>query len=79
MTITYYDDMRVTIFGAGGRTGRLLVSRALDRGDAVTAVLRRPQEVDPRADLRVVPDFTDTDALRAAIEGSDAVLGPEPG
>ncbi|WP_348789063.1 NAD(P)H-binding protein [Leifsonia sp. NPDC080035] len=66
--------MRVTIFGAGGRTGRLLVSRALDRGDAVTAVLRRPQELDPRAELRVIPDFADTDALRSAIEGSGAVL-----
>lgn len=66
--------MKLTIFGAGGRTGRLLVSQALDRGDAVTAVLRRPQEVDPRVTVRVVPDFTDVDALRTAIDGSDAVL-----
>ena len=66
--------MRVTIFGAGGRTGRLLVSRALDRGDAVTAVLRRPDGLDPRASVRVVPDFADTDAVRAAIDESDAVL-----
>lgn len=75
MIITYYDDMQLTIFGAGGRTGRLLVSQALERGDDVTAVLRRPsQQVDARATVRVVPDFADTDALRAAMSGGDAVL-----
>jgi uncharacterized protein YbjT (DUF2867 family) len=73
--ITYYDDMRLTIFGAGGRTGRLLVAQALERGDAVTAVLRRPApDTDSRVAVRVIPDFSDTAALRAEIEGADAVL-----
>lgn len=75
MIITYYDGMQLTIFGAGGRTGRLLVAQALDRGDAVAAVLRRPdQGADPRMAVRVIPDFSDTAALRGAIEGADAVL-----
>ncbi len=47
----------------------------LERGDAVTAVLRRPApDTDPRVAVRVIPDFSDTAALRAAIEGADAVL-----
>lgn len=75
MIITYYDDMKLTIFGASGRTGRLVVAQALKRGDAVTAVLRRPAtDADPRLTVHVVPDLSDTAALRAAIEGADAVL-----
>ncbi|QNE36625.1 NAD(P)-dependent oxidoreductase [Leifsonia shinshuensis] len=66
--------MKLTIFGASGRTGTQLVHRALERGDDVTAVLRRPAGLDPRVTVRVVPDFADTAALRAAIEDSDAVL-----
>jgi putative NADH-flavin reductase len=73
--ITYDDDMRLTIFGASGQTGRLLVRSALDRGDEVTAVLRRATaEVDSRADVRIVPDLGDPAAVRAALAGADAVL-----
>ncbi|WP_426625495.1 NAD(P)-dependent oxidoreductase [Leifsonia sp. McL0607] len=66
--------MKLTIFGASGRTGAHLVHQALDRGDEVTAVLRRPADLDPRVAVRVVPDFSDTAALSAAIADSDAVL-----
>lgn len=74
MIITYYADMKLTIFGASGRTGAHLVRQALERGDHVTAVLRRPADLDPRIAVRVVPDFADTAALAAAIDGADAVL-----
>ncbi|KQR53471.1 hypothetical protein ASF88_00860 [Leifsonia sp. Leaf336] len=66
--------MKLTIFGASGRTGAQLVQQALDRGDEVTAVLRRPAALDPRVVVRVVPDLSDTAALRAAIGDADAVL-----
>lgn len=66
--------MKLTIFGASGRTGAHLVQQALERGDEVTAVLRRPAELDPRVTVRVAPDLADTAALREAMAGSDAVL-----
>lgn len=66
--------MRLTIFGASGRTGAELVRQALDRGAEVTVVVRRPASFDPRVTVRVVPDFADTAALREAIDGADAVL-----
>ena len=36
--------MRLSVFGANGATGRLLVRQALDAGHEVTAVTRRPAE-----------------------------------
>lgn len=66
--------MKLTIFGASGRTGAQLVQQALDRGDEVTAVLRRPTDLDPRVTVRIVPDLSDTAALTAAIGDADAVL-----
>lgn len=65
--------MLLTIFGATGRTGRMLVRQAVDRGDSVVAVVRRPADL-AGADVRLVPDLADTDAVREAIAGSDAVL-----
>jgi putative NADH-flavin reductase len=67
--------MRLTVFGASGATGRRLVGQALGAGHHVTAVTRRPERMPPRARLRVVgADVADTDAVDAAIAGSDAVL-----
>lgn len=66
--------MKLTIFGANGRTGAQLLQQSLDRGDEVTAIVRRPTDLDARATVRVVPDFSETAALAAAIEQSDAVL-----
>ncbi|MCH1881773.1 NAD(P)H-binding protein [Agrococcus sp. ARC_14] len=73
--------MRITIFGASGRTGRLIVRQALDRGHDVTAVVRQPVRFDPaRANLRVeVGDLNDPTTLEPSISGADAVvsaLGP---
>jgi putative NADH-flavin reductase len=66
--------MKLTIFGASGRTGAQLVRQALDRGDEATVVLRKPADLGPRVIVHVIPDFSDTAALRAAIGDSDAVL-----
>ena len=47
--------MKVLIFGANGRTGRLLVDRALDQDHDVTAFVRDSALIDKRHDrLHVV-------------------------
>jgi biliverdin reductase / flavin reductase len=64
--------MRVTILGASGRTGRLVVDRALAAGHEVTAVSRSAAA---RTGVRVVRgDVLDPASLRAAVAGSDVVL-----
>ena len=68
--------MRLTVFGANGGTGRLLVRQALDAGHEVAAVTRRPAGfpfAHPR--LAVVgADVRDGQAVARALEGSEAVL-----
>jgi putative NADH-flavin reductase len=78
--------VNVTVFGAGGRTGRGVVAEALARGHAVTAVVRRPADppLDPLARI-VTGDARAPDAVAAALEGAEAVLsamgpvGDDPG
>lgn len=73
--------MRVTVLGAHGRTGRLVVEESLRRGHPVTALVRDPGRL-AVADQRVrvvAGDVRDPAAVRGAVEGSDAVisaLGP---
>jgi len=68
--------MRITIFGANGPTGRLLVAQALAVGHEVTAVTRRPAEFAlEHARLRVVgADVHDRRSVDGALDGADAVL-----
>lgn len=75
--------MRLTIFGASGKTGRHLVQQALEAGHTVTAVVRDPARLPIRNDrLRVVTaDVGDPAAIRPAVAGAGAVisaLGPHP-
>lgn len=69
--------MRLTICGATGGTGVLLVRRALDAGHAVTAVVRDPAALPAglrdRADV-VQADVMDPAAIEAAVKGRDAVV-----
>lgn len=69
--------MKLLVFGANGRTGRQLVAQGLDAGHEITAFVRpRATAPDPHPRLRVaVGEVTaDHDAVRAAVEGQDAVL-----
>jgi putative NADH-flavin reductase len=74
--------MRITVFGASGRTGTQIVRQALGAGHHVVAVVRDPSrlEVPGRPELRVVrASVTDPEAIRPAVENADAVvsaLGP---
>jgi nucleoside-diphosphate-sugar epimerase len=76
--------MRITVFGAGGPTGRLLTEQALAAGHRVAAVTRRPGSFPLRHDhLEVVgADALDPVAVDTAVAGRDAVLstlGVPPG
>lgn len=72
--------MKIAVFGASGRTGRVLVDQALARGHRVTAFVRDPSRLpDARGRPDVVPDVvrgdvTDAAAVEEAVAGQDAVL-----
>lgn len=73
--------MKITIFGATGRTGRYLVAQALSRGHEVTAFARSPEKLaDYREQIEIVEgDVQDAEAVSRAVVGADAVvsaLGP---
>jgi putative NADH-flavin reductase len=72
--------MRITVFGATGRTGRLVVAGAVTRGWEVAAVARRrPDEPFPAGVAVVVGSPANTGVVAGAIAGSQAVisaLGP---
>jgi putative NADH-flavin reductase len=68
--------VRLTIFGATGRTGRPLIEQALQRGHQVTAVVRDPAKLSVASgNLDVVQaDVFDAEALKPALDGADAAL-----
>jgi putative NADH-flavin reductase len=66
----------VVVLGATGATGRHVVSRALERGHRVIALVRRPGTFAPEDRLSEVswPDVTDTSALTHALPGAGVVI-----
>ncbi|MFE7838591.1 NAD(P)-dependent oxidoreductase [Streptomyces sp. NPDC057474] len=73
--------MRVTVFGATGGIGRLVVQQLLDGGHQVTALVRTPAKLAlTHSHLTVVAgQLSDRDAVEQAVSGADAVisaLGP---
>jgi len=76
--------MKLTIFGATGRTGKYLVEQALEARYQVTALVRNPAKLTVQhTNLRVIEgDVTDAGKVSDAIEDADAVisaLGPVRG
>jgi nucleoside-diphosphate-sugar epimerase len=73
--------MNVTVFGATGQIGALVVDDLLHAGHDVTAYVRNPDKlttVDPRL-VNVTGELSDGQRIRQAIHGADAVisaLGP---
>ena len=63
--------MRILVIGAAGRTGRLLVEQAAERGHAVTALARRPV---PGDHATVLGDAADPAVVGPAVAGQDAVV-----
>jgi len=68
--------MRISVFGASGKTGILVVFQALNQGHTVTAFARQAVKVTIRHNnLRVVEgDVMDYEKVKEAVAGNDAVI-----
>ena len=68
--------MRILVFGATGRVGRLVIEEALSRRHQMTALVRASQKVgELRSRIRVVQgDALDARAVEEAVDGQDAVI-----
>jgi len=67
--------MMIALFGATGRTGRLVLERLLARGDRVRALARDPGRLAPHPRLAAFAgDARDALAVRQVVEGADAVV-----
>ena len=66
--------MKIVVFGATGKTGRLLVEQALAKGHKVTAYVRNPQSVKiENENLKiVVGNLSETLKLKDALAGAEA-------
>lgn len=73
--------MRIVVLGAAGGTGRAVTTEARRRGHRVVAVVRRRAQLGPEETaLTVVPgDARDSETLRRALRGGDAVISTLPG
>ena len=66
--------MKVAVFGAGGKTGTLVVERALAAGHTVTVFVHDAAQYS-RRDVRVIAgDAGDPVAVRKAVTGQDAII-----
>ncbi|GAA4725705.1 SDR family oxidoreductase [Phytohabitans rumicis] len=67
--------MKLLLLGATGATGRLFLERATAAGHDVTAYVRDPAKLPPRARLTTVGgDVRDADTLAEAMRGMDALV-----
>ena len=67
--------MDIALFGASGRSGRLVLERLVARGDRVRALVRDPGKLAARPGLDVVAgDARDAAAVRRTVEGTDAIV-----
>ena len=66
----------IALFGGTGRTGQLVLDRALANGHRVRALVREPGKLPVRTDALavVVGEALDPAAVRQTIAGADAVL-----
>lgn len=64
--------MRLLVVAAAGRTRRLVVEQAIDRGYSVTAFARRPLPDGPHT--MAVGEATEPVAVGAAVRDQDAVV-----
>jgi putative NADH-flavin reductase len=66
---------QVTVFGANGRVGQLVVAGLLRRGYLVVAAVHNHSHLPTHDNLSVVPaDIYDAASVERALEGSDAVI-----
>lgn len=67
--------MKLALIGATGYVGAALLEEALNRGHQVTALVRHPEKLAPRAGLTAIKaDVHDSASLAEQLRGHDAVL-----
>lgn len=67
--------MHITVFGASGRVGRMVVAQALLDGHSITAFVHRANPFHTQDRLTVITgDIFDTAAVERALQDSDAVI-----
>jgi putative NADH-flavin reductase len=67
--------MHIALIGATGFVGAAVLAELLDRGHQVTALVRQPGKLAPRAGLTArALDANDADAVADAVRGHDAVV-----
>lgn len=68
--------MKIVIFGASGKTGKILMDMALEAGHEVCAYVRRPSAVQSEnTNLSVVVGaLSDTEKIRTVVAGADACI-----
>ncbi len=70
------ESLDIVIYGASGKVGEHVVREALDRGHRVTAVSRKPEQIEMRHDrLSVVKgDLLDKASVTEIVSGRDVVI-----
>jgi len=74
--------MNVVLYGASGMIGSRILKELLDRGHAVTAVVRDPAKLGSSKAKVVAGDVTDSTSVAAAARGAAAAISayaPPPG
>ncbi len=68
--------MRIAVFGAAGRMGKIVVALALKAGHAVTALVEEPEKLEGGGPgLKVLEgDIRDFGAVERTVNGADAVI-----
>jgi uncharacterized protein len=67
--------MNITLFGATGNAGTRILNELLARGHQVTAIVRDPAKLPPRAGLMVRKgDLSDVAQVAEAVRGTEAVV-----
>ena len=67
--------MNITVFGANGKVGRLVVADALERGYKVVAFVHRQTNFPANSNLKIIKgDIYDLVSVDKALAGSDSVI-----
>lgn len=67
--------MKLVVFGATGRTGRVVVAQALAGGHQVRALVRSPERAVLPAGVEILPgDVRDAGAVSDVVDGAEAVV-----